>query len=107
MNNDKHTGLEGSLLLQRTVPPQNDLPAPPPETSERQEPQPAASTPAEPVVASPQKVPKPLRDRCTLYLAPEVNTQLDLVARIERRQRSEVVNDLLGQHLPKYRVDRE
>jgi len=47
-----------------------------------------------------------LRDRCTLYLDPEVNQQLDLVAGIERRQRSQVVTELLRQYLPDYQVQR-
>jgi len=45
-----------------------------------------------------------LRDRCTVYLDPAINQQLDLVARIERRQRSEVVADALRRHLPHYHI---
>jgi metal-responsive CopG/Arc/MetJ family transcriptional regulator len=47
-----------------------------------------------------------LRDRCTVYLDPAINQQLDLVARIERRQRSEVVTDILRHYLPKYQIKR-
>ena len=46
------------------------------------------------------------RDRCTLYLSRELNAQLDLVAHIERKERSEIVESLLRAHLPKYRVER-
>jgi len=46
------------------------------------------------------------RERCTLYLSPEINAQLDLAAHIERKERSQVVEALLRQHLPKYRVER-
>jgi metal-responsive CopG/Arc/MetJ family transcriptional regulator len=47
-----------------------------------------------------------LRDRCTVYLDPAVNQQLDFVARVERRQRSEVVTDILRRYLPKYQIKR-
>ena len=47
------------------------------------------------------------RDRCTIYIDHDVNEQLDIVARIERKQRSEVVTQLLRQHLPSYRIDLE
>jgi hypothetical protein len=102
--NNKRTGLGGSLLLQRTDPqPPVDNPVPflTPERPERFDIQP------EPVRQVEIKKPQELRDRCTLYLDRDVNTQLDLVARIERRQRSEVVTEILRDNLPKYRIDRE
>ena len=46
------------------------------------------------------------RDRCTIYIDQDVNEQLETAARMERKQRSELVTELLRQHLPKYRIDR-
>jgi hypothetical protein len=98
----KRTGLGKSLLLRRTeaeesLSPPEDVQAPPPtdrfDTDE---------TPQPP--ASPRR-PQALRDRCTIYIEPDVNKQLDLVARIQRRQRSEVVTQILRENLPKYRID--
>jgi hypothetical protein len=103
--NDKHTGLGESLLLQRTASePSTKLPQPPPQTFERSERHDVHPEPQQP--PAPRKA-QELRDRCTLYLDADVNTQLDLVARIERKQRSEVVTAILRENLPKYRVDRE
>lgn len=48
-----------------------------------------------------------LRDRCTLYIERDVNERLAFVARLEGKERSEVVSDLLRQHLPKYRITEE
>lgn len=101
---DKNTGLGSSLLLKRTADASaknTDGDVQTPEASGR--PDVKADQPAKPT--RPQ--PKDLRDRCTIYLDADVNRQLDLVARIERRQRSEVVTDLLRANLPKYRIDLE
>ena len=101
---EKHTGLGSSLLLQRTTPqppPENPIPS---QTSERPE---HFEINPEPVRQVEIKKPQELRDRCTLYLDRDVNTQLDLVSRIERKQRSEVVTEILRENMPKYRVDRE
>lgn len=45
-----------------------------------------------------------LRDRCTLYLDEEINQLLNMVARVEQKQRSEVVSELLRKYLPRYRI---
>jgi hypothetical protein len=99
---DRDTGLGDSLLLKRTEP---AGPAPVREETPRHEqPQPvdgdAAARPA-----APRRRPRRIRDRCTIYLDPDVNKRLDLVARIERKERSEVVTEILRQHLPSYRID--
>lgn len=101
---DKNTGLGDSLLLKRTDPDgAGELP--------KDAQTPGAAKRPEAAVRRPSKTARPtpiqLRDRCTIYLDPDVNRQLDLVARIERRQRSEVVTDTLRANLPKYRVDLE
>ena len=106
----RRTGLGfGSLLLHRTT--EQEAPPTP-------EPQPAIEQPETERYeesAVPSKRPlnergissnRQLRDRCTVYLDPAINQQLDFVARVERRQRSEVVTDILRRYLPKYRVDR-
>lgn len=111
----KKTGLGSSLLLRRTEPP-----AAPrrPDARDGQAAQRSADpeTPATPAAETPETSrPKPPaakhravpRDRCTLYLDQDVNERLDLAARIEGRERSEVASDLLRRHLPKYRVERE
>ena len=107
----RRTGLGlGSLLLHRTT--EREV-APTPRTYPA--PQPAEAE-TYPETTSPQARPlnqrginpaRQLRDRCTLYLEPGVNQQLDLVARIERRQRSEGVTDILRRYLPKYRISEE
>jgi hypothetical protein len=102
--NDKHTGLGESLLLQRTAPQPPIDPPIPSQTSERPE---HFEIHPEPVQQVEIKKPQELRDRCTVYLDRDVNMQLDLVARIERKQRSEVVTEILRANMPKYRVDRE
>jgi metal-responsive CopG/Arc/MetJ family transcriptional regulator len=48
-----------------------------------------------------------LRDRCTIFIDTDVNEQLDVVARIEQKERSEIVTEILRTHLPKYRVEIE
>lgn len=101
---DKHTGLGESLLLQRTTPQPATEVSQPTQTFERSEHPDAHSEPQR--SPAPQKA-QELRDRCTIYLEADVNAQLDLVARIERKQRSEVVTAILRENLPKYRVDRE
>lgn len=45
-----------------------------------------------------------LRIRRTLHLEEDLDEQLSAVAGIERRERSEIVNELLRQHLRKYEV---
>ncbi len=101
---DKKTGLGDSLLLQRTDPDGADEPPKDAQTSgAAKRPEAALERPS----TTPQPTPEQLRDRCTIYLDPDINTQLDLVARIQRKQRSEVVTELLRANLPKYRVDLE
>ena len=107
----RRTGLGlGSLLLHRTT--EQEVP-PVPKAHAISQPQ---APEAYPETAVPQgralnqrgiNRARQLRDRCTLYLEPGVNQQLDLVARIERRQRSEVVTDILRRYLPKYRISEE
>jgi hypothetical protein len=98
----RNTGLGDSLLLKRTDP-ARPLPVQK-ETSKQEQPQPVdADAPARP--AAPRRRPRRIRDRCTIYLDPEVNKRLDLVARIERKERSEVATEILRQHLPSYRID--
>ena len=104
----RRTGLGfGSLLLHRTT--EQEAPPTP-------KPQPAIEQPeTERYEESPLPLKRPLnergiirnrdlRDRCTVYLDPAVNQQLDIVAGVERRQRSEVVTDILRRYLPKYQI---
>lgn len=116
MEKQNKTGLGKSLLLQRTVisavPPTTPavVPAeevtPAPELTELPEPI-LEPIPVPPPPASRKSSAKPLvlRDQCTLYLEREVNKQLHIVARAEGRERSEIVSDILRQHLPKYRIE--
>lgn len=99
--NDQNTGLGDSLLLRRTDEPRAAQPITDAQTSRRPEhlDVPESKRPARKV--------RPLRDRCTIYLEPDVNRQLDLVARLEHKQRSEVVAEILRTHLPRYEVRRE
>lgn len=116
MDEERKTGLGGSLLLRRTETPQA------PEhsnvsTSETSAspgtPTPTAETfkrPKRPIATDIRKsskkgVEQVLRDRCTLYIDRDVNERLDLAARVEGRERSEVVSQLLRKHLPKYRIE--
>lgn len=119
-NQNKKTGLGSSLLLQRTEPtsasqPRNarDVQTPEvPETSALDEVEDAAvQTPR--TLKRSQRSPHSQRrgkarviprQRCTLHLDEDVEEQLDLVARVEGKERSEVVSDLLRTHLPKYRI---
>ncbi|MBS0203964.1 MAG: hypothetical protein JSS49_13750 [Planctomycetes bacterium] len=120
METIRNTGLGDSLLLRRTEAPPAEQPAvtldgqttipspqePPRPTRGLQ----TAEVPSIPLPASPTKTKKKplvLRDRCTIYLEREVNDQLDMAARIEGRERSEIASDLLRKHLPKYRIERE
>jgi hypothetical protein len=108
--NDKRTGMGGLFLLKRTAPLPSETKSETtssPEPLTREMPQQRDFAPQEISPKNNQKAPKPLRDRCTLYLEPEVNRQLELVARIERKQRSEVVTEILQNHLPRYRINRE
>lgn len=101
---DENTGLGDSLLLKRTSDDNADKSSDDvqtPETSKRPD------APTDRQGKPPRRGPRDLRDRCTIYLDPEINRQLDLVARIERKQRSEVVADILRANLPKYRIDLE
>ncbi len=101
---ERHTGLGGSLLLQRTAPQPSTVVSTPLQIAEQPE---HADVPPEPEPKTEVKKPQELRDRCTLYLDREVNAQLDFVARIERRQRSEIVAEILRGNLPKYSVNKE
>jgi hypothetical protein len=102
--NDKNTGLGESLLLQRTAPQPPIDPRIPSQTSERPV---HLDVNPEPERKLEIKKPQELRDRCTIYLDRDLNKQLALVAHIERKQRSEIVTEILRNNLPKYRVDRE
>ena len=110
---NKKTGLGSSLLLKRTTPPEptlnvNHCSALPPLTEpERSNVSDVSDAPQDqPTVASNQPVNEVLRDRCTIYIDKDVNDRLETAARLERKQRSEVVTEILRQHLPNYRIDR-
>jgi len=66
----------------------------------------APQAPSEVVAGFAGHVPDATRERCTLYLSPEINAQLNLVAHVERKERSQIVEALLRQHLTRYRVER-
>lgn len=112
---DKKTGLGSSLLLRRTEPtlePAMVVETPMPDRSQAQKAKPAKSpdgqgiqTPQHPE-NRPQPIPKlqQVRDRCTLYLDPDVNRRLHVTARIEGKDRSEIVTEVLRQHLPEFEV---
>lgn len=114
----KQTGLGMSLLLQRTdQKPKPERPAadPRPEPTVTPEPE-VVETPGEESIIQeiPQRSrkksrqkPQVLQDRCTLYIAREVNEKLHLAARVEDRDRSEIVSELLRKHLPEYRIERK
>jgi len=107
----KQTGLGLSLLLQRTdQKPKPERPAviPKPEPTE------IKASEADVVSEIPQRnreksrqKPKVLQDRCTLYIARDVNEKLDLASRVEDRDRSEIVSELLRKHLPEYTIERK
>ncbi|MBA3311787.1 MAG: ribbon-helix-helix domain-containing protein [Planctomycetota bacterium] len=117
-----NTGLGGSLLLKRTeqaepknAPDVRDVPnvanvraSEKPQESETAK---AAQTPKRSERPRPPRREKAAqavpRDRCTLYLDQDVNERLDIAARIEGRERSEVASDLLRRHLPTYRIERD
>jgi len=102
--NNGNTGLGESLLLRRTDETQASQPAANVETPRRS---PSPQPQSQPKVSRPAPKLRPLRDRCTIYLDPDINRRLDLVARIERKERSEVVSDLLREHLPHYEIRRD
>jgi hypothetical protein len=101
---DKNTGLGNSLLLKRTADHGPEKPSQGAQTSESSG-RPDVIPDGQPKPT--RRKPRDLRDRCTIYLDPDVNQQLDLVARIQRRQRSQVVTEILRANLPKYRIDME
>src|SRR5262249_32696243 len=121
METDKKTGLGSSFLFQRTEParPPSPLEGPAvlevpaiPDGSTVQAPQtPKHSTaqhPARSTGSRPKKAQRlVLRDKRTLHIDRDVDERLTLAARIEGRERSEVVSDLLRKYLPRYRVERE
>lgn len=104
-DNRKRSGLAGSFLFGRRAEPVSDAPNVSDVSDVQTPPVPAISKPRQPV--SRASKPLSLRDRCTIYLERTVNDRLDLVARIEGRERSEVVTELLQKHLPKYRIESE
>jgi hypothetical protein len=113
METERNTGLGGSLLLQRTDVHEQikplDAPLEIPEVKIAAEPesaQPEVAMDERPRRLRVKKAALVLRDRCTLYLEREVNDQLDIAARIQGRERSELVSELLRKHLPKYQVER-
>ncbi len=108
----KKTGL-GNLLFQRTSQPARKS-RPVPVKSEEGT---AASPPPEPeFTSSPEPLPpapasrrqnakrKRVRIRRTLHLEDDLDARLNTMAGIERRERSEIVNDLLRKHLRKYEI---
>ncbi|MCA9093706.1 MAG: hypothetical protein KDA68_09485 [Planctomycetaceae bacterium] len=113
----KQTGLGLSLLLQRTdQQPKPERPAviPKPEPTVTPVPTEIKTSEADVVPEIPQQnrnksrqKPKVLRDRCTLYIARDVNEKLDLASRVEDRDRSEIVSELLRKHLPEYTIERK
>ena len=119
METIRKTGLGDSLLLRRTEAPPTAVPAVPADVQTpdlSSPPEPTSSVPA--IATTDSALPQPsskkrpkeqlvLRDRCTLYLERAVNERLDMAARIEGRERSEVATDILQKYLPKYRVERE
>lgn len=111
----KSTGL-GSLLLKRT---ENDAASeskpPAVETSKRPDVQAAqdrssaeiksdSSSTEQNNSAAKQEADRPqtARDRCTLYLDADLNRQLHIAAKLEGKERSEIVSEILRQHLPVY-----
>lgn len=117
METTRKTGLGDSLLLRRTEAPSAVTPTVIPDAQVPAGVSTPEPTPSEPATVEaesvlpppdsklPRKVPLVLRDRCTLYLDRAVNEQLHMAARIEGRERSEVVTDILRKHLPKYRIE--
>ncbi len=81
----KKKGLPGSVLLKRTQE------QPPKATLKLHEPESPTPTPTEA---------KPKREKVTVYLSAETQQRLALLAHMERRQRSAIVDDILRQHLP-------
>ncbi|MBI1902936.1 MAG: hypothetical protein HYS13_17705 [Planctomycetia bacterium] len=110
MAKPKTTGLGESLLLRRTDPPADRPRKPAKNGQERKEAPPIEPAgaddpaPADPLSTVHRAVP---RDRTTLYLDQDVNDWLDLAARIERKQRSELASEILRKHLPRYRIEPE
>ena len=97
----KKTGLGNSLLLQRTAPAPSRPQPTAAETSQTSE----ASETSRPAGRRPPRKPRQRpRVRRTLYLELELDARLSGVAGIERKERSEVVNELLRRHLPQYSV---
>ena len=119
METTRKTGLGDSLLLRRTEAPLIAAPAVVPDVQTSDVMPIPETVPPVPkkfetksvlprqTPTKKRKAPLVLRDRCTLYLEREVNDQLDMTARIEGRERSEVATDILRKYLPKYRVERE
>lgn len=112
---DKKTGLGNSLLLRRTEPTLEPEIATEAQSSDRSEPQKLqrSETPDGEVLQTPQPPedplpptpkPQPVRDRCTIYLDPDVNRRLHVVARIEGKDRSDIVTEILRQYLPEFEV---
>lgn len=115
METTKKTGLGSSLLLQRTEtaePPQHgDVPdVQTSETAKRLEvsnvPMPRPSR--RPATSRKGKAKRlVLRDKCTLFLDREVNERLDLAARVEGMERSEMATEILRKYLPNYRITKD
>ncbi len=114
----KQTGLGMSLLLRRTdqkaIPEQpavvpQAVSTVPQESAIPQEPEKEIVTQVTPQQNRKKSRQKPqvLQDRCTLYIARDVNEKLDIASRIEDRDRSEIVSELLRKHLPEYTIERK
>lgn len=119
MKNDKKTGLAPSLLLRRTEPTEIPEPNNVPPATEIDEPVtetafPDAQTSSQSETATiagsrrPGKIFRMIpRDKATIYMERDLNEQLRRVAALEGRDRSDVVNQILRKHLPRYRVERQ
>lgn len=112
---NKGTGLGSSLLVRRTEPlaepkvSEEVQAAVDPEPQKRED----STTPSSQVLqihvhednsAGQETKPQMIRDRCTIYLDPDVNQRLHLTARVEEKDRSQIVNEILRQHLPEFQV---
>ena len=104
----KKTGLGSSLLLQRTAPapshPQPAVAKETPEPSGTSRTSGASETSRPPGRRPPRQPRQRPRIRRTLYLELELDERLSGVAGIERKERSEVINEVLRRHLPQYTV---
>jgi hypothetical protein len=108
----KKTGLAAEpLLLQRTdqvaEPQTEQFSAPPSQAAPRKNsnhPPLPARKPTKRNGGAYRAVP---RTKVTLFIDEDVNAHLDLTARVEGKQRSEVATEILRKHMPRYRIEPE